>query len=119
LEWALDTFGSNPYEPISLDFLFYFACNASSIAAFARSLRVEGKQGETLLAGPVPDDIALRYALTDRERDMVPLIARGLANKEIASELGISAATVRTHIYNLFQKVGARSRIELLNKLGA
>ena len=45
------------------------------------------------------------------------MIARGLANKEIAGELGISPATVRTHIYNLYQKAGARSRVELLNKL--
>jgi DNA-binding NarL/FixJ family response regulator len=48
---------------------------------------------------------------------MAVMIARGLANKEIAAELNISPATVRTHIYNLYQKVGARSRVELLNKL--
>jgi len=118
LEWALDALDATPYKPLSLDFVFYFACNAASVMAFVRSLRVERQQGESVLAGPVPDETALRFALTDRERDMVPLIARGLANKEIAAELGISPATVRTHIYNLFQKAGARSRIELLNKLG-
>ena len=48
---------------------------------------------------------------------MATLIAQGLTNKEIAFKLGISEATVRTHIYNLFQKVGAQSRIELLNLL--
>ncbi len=118
LEWALGALDANPYKPLSLDFVFYLACNVASVAAFARSLRVERQKGESVLAGPVPEETALRYALTDRERDMVPLIARGLANKEIAAELGISPATVRTHIYNLFQKAGAKSRIELLNKLG-
>ena len=118
LEWALGTLAANPYKPLSLDFIFYFACNAVCILAFARSLRLERQKGESVLAAPVPAEAALRFALTAREQEMVPLIARGLANKEIAAELGISAATVRTHIYNLFQKAGTKSRIELLNKLG-
>lgn len=119
LEWALEAFGPLPYSPLSLDFLFYLSCNAVSVAAFARSLRTELKVDESTLLSAVSDETAARYCLTERERDMVPLIARGLANKEIAAELGISAATVRTHIYNLFQKVGAKSRIELLNRIGS
>jgi DNA-binding NarL/FixJ family response regulator len=47
------------------------------------------------------------------------MIARGLANKEIAAELNISPATVRTHIYNLYRKAEARSRVELINKLSS
>jgi DNA-binding CsgD family transcriptional regulator len=119
IEWALEAFGPLPYAPLSLDFIFYFSCNIVSVVAFARSLSVERRTDESPLFGAVSEDTAARYGLTSRERDMVPLIARGLANKEIASELGISDATVRTHIYNLFQKVGAKGRIELLNKLGS
>lgn len=119
LEWALEVFGPLPYSPLSLDFLFYLSCNAVSVAAFARSLRTERKVDDSQLVSAVSEETAARFGLTDRERNMVPLIARGLANKEIAAELGISAATVRTHIYNLFQKVGAKSRIELLNRLGS
>jgi DNA-binding CsgD family transcriptional regulator len=48
---------------------------------------------------------------------MAIMIGRGLTNKEIAAELFISPATVRTHIYNLYQKVGAGSRVELINML--
>ncbi len=116
-EWALEYFSPISYAPLSLDFLFYFACSVVALVAFARSLRVERLGSEPAYKMSVGDDAAARFGLTLRERDMVPLIARGLANKEIASELGISEATVRTHIYNLFQKVGARSRIELLNRL--
>ncbi len=119
LEWALEAFGPLPYAPLSLDFLFYLSCNAISVVAFARSLRTERKTDDSPLLAAVSAETAARFGLTERERDMVPLIARGLANKEIAAELGISAATVRTHIYNLFQKVGAKGRIELLNKLGS
>ncbi len=65
----------------------------------------------------VPEERIKALGLSPRETEMAVLIARGLANKEIASELCISPATVRTHIYNLYQKTGARSRVELLNKL--
>jgi DNA-binding CsgD family transcriptional regulator len=102
-----------------MDFLFHFACDLISIAACVRAFRPEGTGTGPLAAFRVEDDTARRFGLTPRERDMAQLIARGLANKEIAAELGISGPTVRSHIYNLYQKVGARSRIELLNKLGS
>ncbi|MFO8064944.1 MAG: helix-turn-helix transcriptional regulator, partial [Spirochaetia bacterium] len=63
----------------------------------------------------VPRERIDALGLSPREAEMAVMIARGLANKEIADELHISPATVRTHIYNLYQKAGARSRIELLN----
>lgn len=117
IEWALEAYGPLPYAPLSLDFFFYMSCNIVSVIAFARSLKTERGIAEARLFPSVTDEIAARFGLTARERDLIPLIARGLANKEIAAELGISSATVRTHIYNLFQKVGASGRIELLNKL--
>ncbi|GAB1482272.1 hypothetical protein MASR2M78_10870 [Treponema sp.] len=117
LEWALESYGPVPYSPLSLDFVFYLGCNLVSIIALFSSLKSKKANVEPAFLTNVSDDTAARFGLTLRERDMVPLIARGLANKEIAAELGISNATVRTHIYNLFQKVGAKSRIELLNRL--
>jgi DNA-binding CsgD family transcriptional regulator len=102
-----------------VDFLFHFACDLISIASCVRAFRPEGTGTGPLASFRVEDDTALRFGLTPRERDMAQLIARGLANKEIAAELGISGSTVRSHIYNLYQKAGARSRIELLNKLGS
>ena len=65
----------------------------------------------------VPEERIQALGLSAREAEMAVLIARGLANKEIAAELNISPATVRTHIYNLYQKANAGSRVELLNKL--
>lgn len=115
LELVLDSAGFQPYHPLALDYLFYLGCNVAAIAASLASLRVE--RGDNAAFDALDDDTAAAHNLTERERDMAALIARGLANKEIAAELGISPATVRTHIYNLYQKVGARSRIELLNRL--
>jgi DNA-binding NarL/FixJ family response regulator len=53
-------------------------------------------------------------ALTSREREVVRLVARGLPNKAIAGELGISPRTVEVHLNHVFEKVGAPSRSALV-----
>jgi DNA-binding NarL/FixJ family response regulator len=58
-------------------------------------------------SSPVPLD-----ALTDREREVLALIGRGLANDEIADRLFISGTTVRTHVTHVLQKLGLRDRIQ-------
>ena len=50
--------------------------------------------------------------LTDRERDVLGEVARGLGNKQIASRLGISEKTVKAHLTNVFQRIGVTSRTE-------
>jgi DNA-binding NarL/FixJ family response regulator len=50
--------------------------------------------------------------LTWRELQLLMLITEGLRNKEIASRIGISSHTVRTHLYNSFRKINARNRLE-------
>lgn len=51
-------------------------------------------------------------ALTDREVEVLQLMAQGLANKQIAGELGISAHTVKFHISSIYGKLGANNRTE-------
>jgi DNA-binding NarL/FixJ family response regulator len=50
--------------------------------------------------------------LTPRERDVLAAAARGLGNKQIAAELGMSARTVQTHLTSVFAKLGVSSRTE-------
>lgn len=52
--------------------------------------------------------------LTDREREVLLLIARGLSNHEIAGHLHLSLATVKTHIGRLLSKLDARDRAQLV-----
>jgi DNA-binding NarL/FixJ family response regulator len=52
--------------------------------------------------------------LTDRERELVALVAEGLTNDEIAERLVLSPATVRTHVSRSMTKLGARDRAQLV-----
>jgi DNA-binding NarL/FixJ family response regulator len=52
--------------------------------------------------------------LTEREREVVALVAQGLTNQEIAAELVVSPATARTHVSRAMIKLGARDRAQLV-----
>jgi DNA-binding NarL/FixJ family response regulator len=52
-------------------------------------------------------------ALSDREREVVALVAEGASNDEIGARLGISSRTVESHLRRLFERLGAASRAEL------
>jgi RNA polymerase sigma factor (sigma-70 family) len=51
--------------------------------------------------------------LTDREQEVIIWAAQGMTNQEIATELGISAKTVKTHLQNVFRKLNVRRRVHL------
>jgi DNA-binding NarL/FixJ family response regulator len=56
----------------------------------------------------------LQRALTERELEVLAMVARGLSNAEIAEELTISPATAKTHVAHLLTKLDARDRIQLV-----
>lgn len=59
----------------------------------------------------VPSDLAV---LTEREREVLGLVARGMSNDEIARELVVSPATAKTHVSRVMGKLDARDRARLV-----
>jgi FixJ family two-component response regulator len=65
------------------------------------------------------DELRRRLStLTPRERDVLPLVASGLLNKQAAAELGISEVTLQIHRGNLMRKMGAGSLADLVRMAG-
>jgi DNA-binding NarL/FixJ family response regulator len=56
-----------------------------------------------------------RNELSERELEIIELVATGLTNQEIAEALTISKRTVDNHVSNIFTKTGAKNRVALLN----
>ncbi|MEV4399317.1 response regulator transcription factor [Nonomuraea sp. NPDC049607] len=82
-------------------------------------LREAGRLAEDLGAAPLAREIALlgrpRPApdgLTERERDVLTLIAEGLSNRQIAARLHISPSTAGVHVSHILAKLGATARTE-------
>lgn len=74
-----------------------------------------GREGVTDLAGYLQEreTPASPYNLTPREVEIVEVVARGFANKDIALQLGISEQTVKHHLTSIYDKVGVSNRLEL------
>ncbi|SEG87624.1 DNA-binding response regulator, NarL/FixJ family, contains REC and HTH domains [Nonomuraea solani] len=58
-----------------------------------------------------PVALPVNDPLTDRELDVVRLVARGRTNQEVAAELFVSLSTVKTHLGSIFAKLGVRNRV--------
>ncbi|WP_214102834.1 response regulator [Acrocarpospora catenulata] len=96
-------------------------------ADLLQSVRVAAK-GEALLSPSVTRRLIEEYVatpprptsgpgldrLTDREREVLSLVATGMSNEEIARHLTISHATVKTHVSRTMAKLGARDRAQLV-----
>ena len=71
-------------------------------------------------AAPAPKAWAVspqELGLTPRQGDILRLILRGLPNKRIASELGITESTVKEHVTGILERLGVRNRVEAITAL--
>jgi len=65
----------------------------------------------------VPEAFLTKYGITDREREIILKVVQGKSNADIAGELFISLATVKTHLHNIYRKIGVDSRFDLLARV--
>ena len=90
------------------------------IGEFTRTLPISGPAAEATQPAasdgsqPSPTWARLQRVLTDRELEVLKMVARGMSNAEIAEELTISPATAKTHVAHLLTKLDARDRIQLV-----
>ena len=88
----------------------------------ARRIHAGGQWLDTVLVSRAMDELGRRglhpgsesRGLTPREREIVAGVARGLRNRAIAEELGISEGTVKLHLHHVYEKLGLGSRMDLL-----
>lgn len=62
----------------------------------------------------IENKIEERFSLTTREREILGMLLKGKSNKEISDLLFVSTETVKTHLQNIYRKLGVRSRMEVL-----
>lgn len=78
---------------------------------FQGKMVLSSEVGAQLLASPTP---AVDYQLTDRELEVLVLLAEGLTNRQSALKLSISQSTLKFHMNNIYRKLGVQTRSEAL-----
>lgn len=64
--------------------------------------------------GLVPSVAKMGVRLTRRQQELLPMVASGLSNKEIASSLNLSEQTIKNHIHRMLRKIGVNNRSEVI-----
>lgn len=101
--------------PIAYSPIEYFLFNFLALIFIKRNLQAASIKKAPQSSPKESKILYNQYKLTQREIEIVELIADGLSNQDIAEKLFISANTVRNHIYNIYRKMGIKNRYELIN----
>jgi DNA-binding CsgD family transcriptional regulator len=112
--------GLSPTEPLSTEDLDFAVM---VIGALQKSLQLI-RSAETLktlnMSTFVSDNEALfrEFRITDRELEIIGMLVQGMSNAQISARLVVTEATTKRHVYNIFQKLGIKSRFELVGWVG-
>ena len=85
---------------------------AEAIRAACGGFSMLAPEAARALIQAAPQKSSTSFDLTDREREILALLVKGLSNQEISDQLSISMATVKFHLANIFSKLGAKNRVE-------
>lgn len=102
----LITMGARAYLPKSVSFRHLVSVMCIVTAG----------NGDIALARPVQAEAQSPAGLSNREREVIALVAQAMSNNQVARTLDISEGTVKRHLRNVFAKLNAVSRIDAVNK---
>jgi len=94
-----------------------FLVNLPALFYLRRSLRIRPPRLEPTSAEAQGLAVMSRAGITEREKEIIRLVALGLDNREIGKRLFISPKTVKNHMTSVFAKTGVRNRVQLANLL--
>lgn len=97
------------------ELLYYLGFVVMALFFLARYFS-EPTLGEAL---SLPEDFVHRFGISNREQDIIEMMARGLSNSAIAEKLYISTTTVKNHVYHIYRKTGAGNKVQLLNMINS
>jgi DNA-binding NarL/FixJ family response regulator len=100
-----DVYMVKPFEPDELV--------AQIEASLKQAARMRQMQGATDLGTTVSVNVPFDVELTPTEQRVIQLVAKGMANKEIADGLSVSQRTIESHVSNMLGKTGLHNRTEL------
>jgi DNA-binding CsgD family transcriptional regulator len=95
--------------------LYFLVLNALSIAFGLRYLN----RPAYAEADRMTEFFVSRFKVTSREQEIIRLLLEGASGKEIGERLFISPKTVENHVYNLYQKLGVKNRVQLFRLIRA
>ncbi len=123
-----------PVQPALVEYVRAGVCGFvlkdATFADFLRSIRKVAKGGKVLPSTLTPSllsqiaehatlsgkgDPFKSVRMTNREREVVDLIAEGLSNKQIADRIHLAVDTVKSHVHNILEKLALHTRLEIAN----
>ena len=117
-------FGEGIYDlyPLNPVIVIYLVSNIWTISYLYKNNNInekDGNEGERIGADLLPaacslDEVAERFKLTKREKELVQLVYQGRTNPEISELLNISTGTVKRHTQNIYRKMEVKNRFELI-----
>ncbi|MDH5721648.1 MAG: helix-turn-helix transcriptional regulator [Spirochaetia bacterium] len=94
---------------ILLQPLTFFILNLFSVMVLLHARKISAEKNSE-----VPLDFIAAYQISEREKNIIEFVIKGMQNKEIAARLFLSPNTVRNHLSNVFEKANVDSRVNLL-----
>jgi DNA-binding CsgD family transcriptional regulator len=113
--WGGLDLGGSQLSQLCLSGFLALAANVPGIFILRGTLQRTPSAGGLTLSPDHWHRVVEHYGLSPREAEIAGLVLSGKSNRDIAAQLYISPETVKKHIYNIYQKTGAKNRLQLMN----